>query len=47
MGYCSTSDVILLNDIKELHMLSIETLVPKNLDVCLMQQGIKFTKSNI
>ena len=35
--------VILLNDIMDLHMSSLGTLYQKHLDVCFMEQGVKFT----
>ena len=35
------------NDIKDLHLSSLATLVPEeleDLDMCFMQQGVKFTE---
>ena len=36
---------ILLNDIRDLQMSSLVTQYQKNLDVCFMQQGIRFTEA--
>ena len=35
---------ILPNDNMDLHISSLDTLVPESLDVCFMQQGTKFTE---
>ena len=43
MGHHATSDAP-LNGIMDLHMKTLVTLVPKNLAVCFMQQGVKFSE---
>ena len=45
MAPCSTR--YFFNDIKDLHLSSLATLVPEeleDLDMCFMQQGVKFTE---
>ena len=47
MGDCAIFDAILLDNIMDLHMLSLGTLVPEGpccLVVCFTQQDIKFTE---
>ena len=41
---CHIRCVILLNDNMDLHMSSLGTFDQKDLDVCFMQQGVKFTE---
>ena len=42
MGDHATFDVLFY--LMDPHMLSLGTLAPEDLDVCFMQQGVKFTE---
>ena len=41
---CHSWCVILLNDIVDLYMSSLDTLIPEELAMCFVQLGVKFTE---